>query len=158
GHQKELEQLIYILSRLSRNNTALIGEVCAGKTAIVEGLVQRIVAGNVPESIKVKRVIKLDTNALMTGIKNGSQLEERLQMIKGELQQSGGVVFINDLYILSGNNKNNSDVIKILKLGLSQNKFQLIIAMSADEYSKYIERNHLLRRYFQSLMVTPDNS
>ena len=153
GRQTEIERLIQISSRLSKNNTVLIGEAGAGKASVVEGLAQHIVAGDVPESIKGKRVVKLDTNALMNGLKHESQLEERLKGITDELHQSRSILFINELYLFPRTNENNSDLVKLLKLVLGRGVSQVVVAATPDEYAHYIEHDPLLKRHFQSITV-----
>ena len=155
GRQHEIERVIQILSRRNKNNPALIGEPGVGKTAIVEGLAQRIVAGEVPDSIKGKRVVTLDMGALVAGTKYRGQFEERLKRVVDEIRESRCILFIDEFHTIigAGGAEGTLDAANILKPALSRGEFQTIGATTLDEYRKYIERDAALERRFQPVMV-----
>jgi ATP-dependent Clp protease ATP-binding subunit ClpC len=156
GREKEIERVIQILSRRTKNNPALIGEPGVGKTAIAEGLAQRIVAGDVPESLINKRVLTLDIGSLVAGTKYRGEFEERLKKIIEELRStSDAVLFIDELHTLvgAGAAEGAIDAANILKPPLARGELQCIGATTLDEYRKYIERDAALERRFQPVMV-----
>ncbi len=156
GREKEIERVIQILSRRTKNNPALIGEPGVGKTAIAEGLAQRIVAGDVPESLINKRVLTLDIGSLVAGTKYRGEFEERLKKIIEELRStSDTVLFIDELHTLvgAGAAEGAIDAANILKPPLARGELQCIGATTLDEYRKYIERDAALERRFQPVMV-----
>ncbi|HMA37378.1 MAG TPA: ATP-dependent Clp protease ATP-binding subunit, partial [Chloroflexia bacterium] len=155
GRKKEIERVIQILSRRTKNNPALIGEPGVGKTAIVEGLAQRIVAGEVPETLIGKRVLALDIGALVAGTKYRGEFEERLKKVVGEIKESNSILFIDELHTLvgAGAAEGAVDAANILKPALSRGELQTIGATTLDEYRKYIERDAALERRFQPVQV-----
>jgi ATP-dependent Clp protease ATP-binding subunit ClpC len=156
GREKEIERVIQILSRRTKNNPALIGEPGVGKTAIAEGLAQRIVSGDVPETLANKRVLTLDIGSLVAGTKYRGEFEERLKKIIEELRStSDAVLFIDELHTLvgAGAAEGAIDAANILKPPLSRGELQCIGATTLDEYRKYIERDAALERRFQPVMV-----
>ena len=155
GRQHEIERVIQILSRRTKNNPALIGEPGVGKTAIVEGLAQRIVAGDVPDSIKGKRVVTLDMGALVAGTKYRGQFEERLKRVVDEIKETRCILFIDEFHTIigAGGAEGTLDAANILKPALSRGELQTIGATTLDEYRKYIERDAALERRFQPVMV-----
>ena len=144
-----------ILSRRTKNNPALIGEPGVGKTAIVEGLAQRIITGDVPEQLQNKRLIALDIGALVAGTKYRGEFEERLKKIVGEVKETGSILFIDELHTLvgAGAAEGAVDAANILKPALSRGELQTIGATTLDEYRKYIERDAALERRFQPVQV-----
>ncbi len=156
GREKEIDRVIQILSRRTKNNPALIGEPGVGKTAIAEGLAQRIVAGDVPETLINKRVLTLDIGSLVAGTKYRGEFEERLKKIIEELRNTNdAVLFIDELHTLvgAGAAEGAIDAANILKPPLSRGELQCIGATTLDEYRKYIERDAALERRFQPVMV-----
>jgi ATP-dependent Clp protease ATP-binding subunit ClpC len=155
GRQHEIERVIQILSRRTKNNPALVGEPGVGKTAIVEGLAQRIVAGDVPDSIKGKRVVTLDMGALVAGTKYRGQFEERLKRVVDEIKETRCILFIDEFHTIigAGGAEGTLDAANILKPALSRGELQTIGATTLDEYRKYIERDAALERRFQPVMV-----
>jgi ATP-dependent Clp protease ATP-binding subunit ClpC len=155
GRQAEIERVIQILSRRTKNNPALIGEPGVGKTAIVEGLAQRIVQGLVPETIKNKRVVALDMGALVAGTKYRGQFEERLKRVVDEIKETHCILFIDEFHTIigAGGAEGTLDAANILKPALSRGELQTIGATTLDEYRKYIERDSALERRFQPVMV-----
>jgi ATP-dependent Clp protease ATP-binding subunit ClpC len=155
GRQKEIERVIQILSRRTKNNPALIGEPGVGKTAIVEGLAQRINANEVPETLRGKRVLALDMGALVAGTKYRGEFEERLKKVVAEIKDSGAILFIDELHTLvgAGAAEGAVDAANILKPALSRGELQTIGATTLDEYRKYIERDAALERRFQPVHV-----
>lgn len=155
GRHTEIERMIQILSRRTKNNPALIGEPGVGKTAIVEGLAQRIVEGNVPESLLNKRLLMLDVGSLVAGTMYRGQFEERLKKVIEEIIQSGAILFIDEVHMLVGAGAAGSsvDAANILKPALSRGELQVIGATTLDEYRKYIESDAALERRFQPILV-----
>ena len=155
GRQTEIERVIQILARRTKNNPALIGEPGVGKTAIVEGLAQRIVEGDVPAPLMNKRVLQLDVGSLVAGTMYRGQFEERLKRVIDELKQSGAVLFIDEVHMLVGAGAAGSsvDAANILKPALSRGELQVIGATTLDEYRKHIESDAALERRFQSVLV-----
>jgi ATP-dependent Clp protease ATP-binding subunit ClpC len=144
-----------ILSRRTKNNPALIGEPGVGKTAIVEGLAQKIISGDVPEPLQNKRLVALDIGALVAGTKYRGEFEERLKTIVGEVKETGAILFIDELHTLvgAGAAEGAVDAANILKPALSRGEVQTIGATTLDEYRKYIERDAALERRFQPIQV-----
>src|ERR671918_769514 len=156
GREKEIERVIQILGRKTKNNPALIGEPGVGKTAIAEALAQRIVSGDVPETLSDKRVLTLDIGSLVAGTKYRGEFEERLKKIIEELRSSSdSVLFIDELHTLvgAGAAEGAIDAANILKPPLSRGELQCIGATTLDEYRKYIEKDAALERRFQPVMV-----
>ena len=155
GRQKEVERVIQILSRRTKNNPALIGEPGVGKTAIVEGLAQRIIDNDVPETLQGKRVLALDMGALVAGTKYRGEFEERLKKVVAEIKDTGAILFIDELHTLvgAGAAEGAVDAANILKPALSRGELQTIGATTLDEYRKYIERDAALERRFQPVHV-----
>jgi len=158
GRENEIERVVQILSRRTKNNPALIGEPGVGKTAIVEGLAQRIVNREVPQLLFDRRVVALDLGALVAGTKYRGQFEARMKAIMKEIVQAENVViFIDELHTLvgAGAAEGSVDASNMLKPALSRGEIQCIGATTLDEYRKYIEKNGALERRFQPIMVDP---
>jgi len=155
GREMEIERVIQILARRTKNNPALIGEPGVGKTAIVEGLAQRIVAGETPGPLIGKRVLQLDVGSLVAGTMYRGQFEERLKRVIDELKSSEAILFIDEVHMLVGAGSAGSsvDAANILKPALSRGELQVIGATTLDEYRKYIENDAALERRFQPVMV-----
>jgi len=156
GREAEIERVIQILSRRTKNNPALVGEAGVGKTAIAEGLAQLITLGNVPEALMNKRVLTLDTGALVAGTKYRGEFEERLKRIIDEIRSSREVVlFIDELHTLvgAGAAEGAIDAASILKPALARGEIQCIGATTLNEYRKYIEKDAALERRFQPVFV-----
>ena len=155
GRQMEIERVIQILARRTKNNPALTGEPGVGKTAIVEGLAQRIVEGDVPAPLLGKRVLQLDVGSLVAGTMYRGQFEERLKRVIQELKDSGAILFIDELHMLVGAGAAGSamDAANILKPALSRGELQVIGATTLDEYRKHIESDAALERRFQPILV-----
>jgi ATP-dependent Clp protease ATP-binding subunit ClpC len=155
GRQTEIERVIQILARRTKNNPALIGDPGVGKTAIVEGLAQRIVAGDVPEPLLDKRVLQLDIGSLVAGTIYRGQFEERLKKVIDELKGSDSILFIDEVHMLVGAGSAGSsvDAANILKPALARGELQCIGATTLDEYRKHIEGDAALERRFQPVYV-----
>jgi len=155
GRQKEIERVVQILARRNKNNPALIGEPGVGKTAIVEGLAQRIVDGDVPKDLELKRVVRLDVGSLVAGTMYRGQFEERLKRVIDELKSSDTILFIDELHMLVGAGAAGSsvDAANILKPALSRGELQCIGATTLNEYRKHIESDAALERRFQPVYV-----
>lgn len=157
GRDEEIRRVLQILSRRTKNNPMLIGEPGTGKTAIAEGLAQRIVRGDVPENLKTKQVFSLDMGALVAGAKYKGEFEERLKSIVNEIVQSDGeiILFIDEIHTLVGAGKGEGamDAANILKPALARGELRSIGATTLDEYQKYFEKDKALERRFQKVMV-----
>ena len=157
GRDEEIRRVLQILSRRTKNNPMLIGEPGTGKTAIAEGLAQRIVRGDVPENLKTKQVFSLDKGALVAGAKYKGEFEERLKSIVNEIIQSNGeiILFIDEIHTLVGAGKGEGamDAANILKPALARGELRSIGATTLDEYQKYFEKDKALERRFQKVMV-----
>jgi len=155
GRQMEIERVIQVLARRTKNNPALIGQPGVGKTAIVEGLAQRIVEGDVPAPLIGKHVLQLDVGSLVAGTMYRGQFEERLKRVIDELKSSGAILFIDEVHMLVGAGSAGSqvDAANILKPALSRGELQVIGATTLDEYRKHIESDAALERRFQPILV-----
>ncbi len=156
GRENEIDRVIHILSRRTKNNPALVGDPGVGKTAIVEGLAQKIVAGDIPESLKDRRLLTLDIGLLVAGTKYRGEFEERLKKVIEEIRSSNDcVIFIDELHTLvgAGAAEGAIDAANILKPALSRGELQCIGATTADEFRKYVERDAALERRFQQVRV-----
>jgi len=155
GREQEIERVIQILARRTKNNPALIGEPGVGKTAIVEGLAQRIVAGETPGPLLDKRVLQLDVGSLVAGTMYRGQFEERLKRVIAELKNSSSILFIDEVHMLVGAGSAGSsvDAANILKPALARGELQCIGATTLEEYRKYIESDAALERRFQPITV-----
>jgi ATP-dependent Clp protease ATP-binding subunit ClpC len=155
GRETEIERVIQVLSRRRKNNPALIGEPGVGKTAIVEGLAQRIVMGDTPKPLLNKRVLQLDVGSLVAGTMYRGQFEERLKRVIEELKSSDSILFIDEVHMLVGAGSAGSsvDAANILKPALSRGELQCIGATTMDEYRKHIESDAALERRFQQIIV-----
>ncbi len=157
GRNKEIERVIQILSRRTKNNPALIGEPGVGKTAIIEGLAQRIIAGEVPEVLLGKRIVALDIGALVAGTKYRGEFEERLKRVIEEEKTVGNcILFIDEMQTIvgAGAAEGAVDASNILKPSLSRGEIQCIGATTLDDYRKYVEKDPALERRFQPVLVT----
>jgi len=155
GREKEIERVVQILARRTKNNPALIGEPGVGKTAIVEGLTQRIADGEVPAPLLGKRVLQLDLGSVVAGTMYRGQFEERLKRVISELKQSDAILFIDEVHMLVGAGSAGSamDAANILKPALSRGELQVVGATTLDEYRKHIESDAALERRFQPITV-----
>ena len=156
GREHEIERVIQILSRRTKNNPCLIGEPGVGKTAITEGLAGKIVEGNVPDTVKNKRVVTLDLSGLVAGSKYRGEFEERIKNVLKEVRADGNVLlFIDEIHTIigAGGAEGAIDASNILKPSLARGEIQLIGATTIDEYRKYIEKDAALERRFQPVMV-----
>ncbi|MCD4656205.1 MAG: ATP-dependent Clp protease ATP-binding subunit [Planctomycetes bacterium] len=160
GRDHEIERIIQILSRYKKNNPVLLGEAGVGKTAIVEGLAQRIVKGDVPEILIDKRIVVLDLALMVAGTKYRGQFEERIKAIMNEVKRVKNVIlFIDELHTLvgAGGAEGAIDAANVLKPALSRGEMQCIGATTLDEYRKHIEKDGALERRFQTVVVDPPN-
>ena len=160
GRDTEIQRVIQILSRRTKNNPVLIGEPGVGKTAIAEGLAQRIVTGNVPEILRNKRIISLSIGSMLAGAKYRGEFEERLKKAIDEVQQHDDmIIFIDEIHTLvgAGATEGAMDAANILKPALARGEFQVIGATTLDEYKKYIEKDAALERRFQPVQVGEPN-
>jgi len=160
GRQKEIERVIQVLSRRTKNNPVLIGEPGVGKTAIAEGLAQKIVNNEIPETLRDKRVMTLDMGTVVAGTKYRGEFEDRLKKIMDEIRQAGNIIlFIDELHTLigAGGAEGAIDASNILKPALARGELQCIGATTLDEYRKYIEKDAALERRFQPIQVDEPN-
>jgi ATP-dependent Clp protease ATP-binding subunit ClpB len=157
GRDDEIRRVIQVLSRRTKNNPVLIGEPGVGKTAIAEGLAQRIVSGDVPEGLKDRRVVSLDIGSLIAGAKYRGEFEDRLKAVLKEVQQAGGnvVLFIDELHTIvgAGASEGAVDAANLLKPMLARGELRAVGATTLDEYRKYIEKDAALERRFQPVFV-----
>ncbi len=164
GRDEETERVIQILSRRTKNNPCLIGEPGVGKTAVVEGLAQKIVDGSVPETLKDKKIITLDISSMIAGAKYRGEFEERMKGVMAEVAKDPSIIlFIDEIHTIigAGGAEGAVDAANILKPALARGEIQVIGATTIDEYRKYIEKDAALERRFQSVMVgepTPDEA
>ena len=164
GRDREIERAIQILSRRSKNNPVLIGEPGVGKTAVAEGLAQRISDGNVPEDLQKKRIVSVDLTAMLAGTKYRGDFEERVKCVLHEVQRAGNVIlFIDELHTIvgAGSAEGAIDAANILKPALGRDELQIIGATTLEEYRKYIEKDAALERRFQPVRIaepTPEQS
>lgn len=161
GRADEIDRVLQILSRRTKNNPVLIGESGVGKTAIVEGLAQRIVASQVPDNLFNRRVIALDLGSLVAGTKYRGQFEERLKLVMKEITQAGNIIlFIDELQTLvgAGAAEGSIDASNMLKPALARGEIQCIGATTLDDYRKHIEKDAALKRRFQAVYVEPPNN
>ena len=157
GRDEEIRNIIRILSRKSKNNPVLIGEPGVGKTAIVEGLAQRIIKGDVPSSLKNKTVWELDLGSLVAGAKYRGEFEERLKAVLKEIKDSDGniIMFIDEIHMIVGAGGDGAmDVSNMLKPMLARGEIHVIGATTLNEYRKYIEKDGALERRFQKVLVS----
>ena len=160
GRHKEIERLIQILCRRTKNNPVLLGEAGVGKTAIIEGLAQRIIANEIPDLLHDRRVVVLDLAMMVAGTKYRGQFEERIKAVMNEVRRAKNVLlFIDELHTLvgAGGAEGAIDAANVLKPALSRGEIQCIGATTFDEYRKYIEKDSALERRFQSIVVNPPN-
>ena len=158
GRVEEIRRTIQVLSRRTKNNPVLIGEPGVGKTAIVEGLAERIVAGDVPSTLKDRDIVELDMSALVAGAKYRGEFEDRLKSVLKEVQKSDGriILFIDELHTIvgAGASEGSMDAGNILKPALARGELHAIGATTLDEYRKYVEKDQALARRFQTVMVS----
>ena len=161
GREHEIERLIQILSRRTKNNPVLLGEAGVGKTAIVEGLAQRIIAQEVPDLLFEKRLVVLDLASMVAGTKYRGQFEERIKAVMNEVRRAKNIIlFIDELHTLvgAGGAEGAIDASNVLKPALARGEIQCVGATTFDEYRKYIEKDSALERRFQSIPVEPPNA
>ena len=160
GRDEEIRNVIRILSRKSKNNPVLIGDPGVGKTAIVEGLAQRIIKGDVPSSLKNKTIWELDLGSLVAGAKYRGEFEERLKAVLKEIKNSNGeiIMFIDEIHMIVGAGGDGAmDVSNMLKPMLARGEIKVIGATTLNEYRKYIEKDGALERRFQKVIVSEPN-
>src|SRR5512136_1705856 len=158
GRQREIERVIQILCRRQKNNPVLLGEAGVGKTAIVEGLAQKIISNSVPEILHERRIVVLDLAMMVAGTKYRGQFEERIKAVMNEVRRAKNVIlFIDELHTLvgAGGAEGAIDASNVLKPALARGEIQCIGATTLDEYRKYIEKDAALERRFQTIMVDP---
>src|SRR5574344_1446774 len=157
GRDEEIRRVLQILSRRTKNNPILVGEPGVGKTAIAEGIAQRIVHGDVPENLKTKQIYSLDMGALIAGAKYQGEFEERLKGVVKEVVESEGeiILYIDEIHTLVGAGKSSGamDAANILKPALARGELRTVGATTLDEYQKYFEQDKALERRFQMVMV-----
>ena len=156
GRSKEIQRVIEVLSRRTKNNPVLIGEPGVGKTAIAEGLAQQIINNEVPEILRDKRVMTLDMGTVVAGTKYRGEFEDRLKKVMDEIRQAGNIIlFIDEFHTLigAGGAEGAIDASNILKPSLARGELQCIGATTLDEYRKYIEKDAALERRFQPIQV-----
>ena len=157
GRDEEIRRVVQVLSRRSKNNPVLIGEPGVGKTAIAEGLAQRVVAGDVPETLKDRRVVSLDIGSLIAGAKYRGEFEDRLKAVLREVAEADGqvILFIDELHTIvgAGNAEGSADAANMLKPALARGELRCVGATTLDEYRKYVEGDAALARRFQPVMV-----
>ena len=156
GREKEVERMIEILSRRTKNNPCLIGEPGVGKTAIVEGLAEKIAIGDVPQNLKEKRIISIDISGMVAGTKYRGDFEERIKKALGEVRKAGDIIlFIDEIHTIvgAGAAEGAIDAANILKPLLARGEIQLIGATTVEEYRKYIEKDSALERRFSPIQV-----
>ena len=157
GRDSEIRRVIQVLSRRTKNNPVLIGEPGVGKTAIVEGLAQRIVAGDVPESLRDKRLVALDLGAMVAGAQYRGQFEERLKSVLEEIKNSDGqvITFLDELHTVvgAGKGEGSMDAGNMLKPMLARGELRMVGATTLDEYREHIEKDPALERRFQPVLV-----
>ena len=161
GRHKEIERLVQVLCRRTKNNPVLLGEAGVGKTAIIEGLAQRIIEGEVPDLLHDRRVVVLDLAMMVAGTKYRGQFEERIKAVMNEVRRAKNILlFIDELHTLvgAGGAEGAIDASNVLKPALSRGEIQCIGATTFDEYRKYIEKDSALERRFQSIAVNPPNT
>ena len=158
GRVEEIRRTIQVLSRRTKNNPVLIGEPGVGKTAIVEGLAERIVSGDVPSTLRDKELVELDMSALVAGAKYRGEFEDRLKSVVKEVAKSNGqiILFIDELHTIvgAGASEGSMDAGNILKPALARGELRAIGATTLDEYRKYIEKDAALARRFQTVLVS----
>lgn len=157
GREEEITRVVQILSRRTKNNPCLVGEPGVGKTAIVEGLALRIASGDVPETVKDKRVLTLDLSGMVAGTKYRGEFEERMKRLLSEVTEAGDIIlFLDEIHTLigAGGSEGSIDAANILKPSLSRGEIQLIGATTLSEYRKYVEKDAALERRFQPVEVT----
>ena len=158
GRDEEIRRVMQVLSRRTKNNPVLIGEPGVGKTAIAEGIAHRIVSGDIPETLKTKRIVALDMGALVAGTQFRGQFEERMKAVVKEVTESNGeiILFIDELHLVvgAGSTQGSMDAANILKPALARGELHTVGATTLDEYRKYIEKDAALERRFQPVLVT----
>ena len=158
GRDEEIRRTVQILSRRTKNNPVLIGEPGVGKTAIIEGLAQRIIKGDVPESLKDKRVLSLDLGALLAGAKYRGEFEERLKSVLTEIKEAAGemIIFIDEMHTLVGAGKSDGamDAGNMLKPALARGELRMVGATTLDEYRQHVEKDPALTRRFQPIFIS----
>ena len=160
GRDEEIRNVVRILSRKTKNNPVLIGEPGVGKTAVVEGLAQRIVQGEVPDTVKNKRVMTLDLSGMVAGSKYRGEFEERIKKVIKEVIDDGNIIlFLDEIHTIigAGGAEGAIDASNILKPSLARGELQLIGATTIEEYRKYIEKDAALERRFQKVLVKEPN-
>ncbi|NDU78515.1 AAA family ATPase, partial [Actinomadura sp. DSM 109109] len=158
GRDQEIRRVVQVLARRTKNNPVLIGEPGVGKTAVVEGLAQRVVAGDVPDSLKGRRVVSLDLSSMVAGAKYRGEFEERLKAVLNEIKEAEGqiITFIDELHTVVGagaSGEGAMDAGNMLKPMLARGELRMIGATTLDEYCEHIEKDPALERRFQQVFV-----